>query len=352
MAKKMILFRADGNHIVGSGHVMRCLSIADASGLPCLFVLSDDNFKNMVAERGHSVYVMDTGGQPMEKEAPLLVNLINSYLPSALIMDSYSVTYPYLSSIHHACKNIFCNLMYVDDILAFPYPCDMLLNYNIYGYGKKAEYRAQYGHSGMEPPCFFLGPSYAPLRKEFQDLPVRMVKKNARDILICAGGADPGHILKCMADFISSNSQFTQFHFHFIVGAMNMDWGAIQHMLKHTTNVTLYYNTPNMQALMSNCDVAISAAGSTLYELCAAQAPTVTYTLANNQIPGAEEFSRRHILKYVGDVRSVGAARLSKELIYTALELAGNYDERARVAAFQKKLVDGKGAARIISALC
>ena len=105
-----------------------------------------------------------------------------------------------------------------------------------------------------------------------------------------------------------------------------------------------------MQGLMSRCDVALSAAGATLYELCAAQTPAVTYILADNQTPGAEGFEEYRVLPCAGDVRHMGERETAERLMGAVVKLAKDHGRREKMAARQRMLVDGKGAGRIAMA--
>lgn len=344
----MLLFRADGNPAIGAGHMMRCLSIAGAAKEPCHFLMADSCFYDMVVSKGYQVSVMNTDYRQMEKELPRLLELIQTLLPSVLFVDSYYVTAAYLSALREACGHISCKLVYIDDVLAFPYPCDILLNYNIYGPDKEQEYRQMYRTAGTEPPRFLLGPSYAPLRKEFQNLPERIVKPEVRHILISTGGSDPEHIARDLAAYITGHPDGLElFEFHFIIGAMNEDLDQIRQLTALSPNIMLHVNVNNMAELMCRSDLAVSAAGSTLYELCATQTPTITYVLADNQIPGAEGFERHGILRCIGDARAIGE-KLPERLIAEVLRLSNCHEERAVIAKRQRTVVDGNGAGHVV----
>lgn len=98
---------------------------------------------------------------------------------------------------------------------------------------------------------------------------------------------------------------------------------------------------------MQSCDVAVSAAGGTIYELCLTQTPTITYILADNQISGAEGFEKRGILSNAGDIRDVGLKKLAEDILSRAVGLAKDYDRRCKIAGKMRKVVDGQGAMRI-----
>lgn len=345
----MFLFRADGNPAVGAGHVMRCLSIAEAAKESCRFITADSCFRELIISRGYQVSVLNTDYSHMEDELEQLLALLQTLLPSVLFVDSYFVTAAYLSALRETCGHISCKLVYIDDVLAFAYPCDLLLNYNIYGPDKEQEYRDMYRSAEILPPRFLLGPFYAPLRREFQNLPERIVNQTVRHVLISTGGSDPEHIAKDLAAYMVSHpTDLTRLAFHFIIGAMNEDMEQIRQLTAQTPNIYLHVNVNNMAELMLRSDLAVSAAGSTLYELCAVQTPAITYVLADNQIPGAEGFERHGILRCVGDARKLGN-QLPKRLIHEVLRLAECYDERAEIAQRQKTVVDGNGAGHVVA---
>ena len=346
-----LLFRADGNPKIGSGHIMRCLSIADAArkqGRRCLFVMADGHFARTVEENGHEVLVLHTDYTDMLSESGSMQELIRSSRPAALFMDSYQVSPPYLAALQKACQAENGVLVYIDDIMAFPCPCDILLNYNIYGPDQEPRYRELYRMAGIASPRLLLGTAYAPLRAEFQNLPVRKVRRQAQKILISTGGSDPEHVsLKLAQYIIKEKESFGAFSFHFVIGAMNSDREELKQLAASHPFLILHSNVSYMQPLMSACDVAISAAGSTLYELCATQTPAVTYILADNQIPGAAGFAGRQLLCCAGDIRELGED-LAGLVLREAVNLAGDYERRVQTAERQRAVVDGGGAGRIL----
>lgn len=349
---RTILFRADGNSSVGSGHVMRCLSIADSArvmGYHCFFVTADASFTELIKEKKHENCVLHTDYKKLGEELGVFLHMIEDVQPEMLFIDSYYVDAQYLKTIWELCQRMASKLIYVDDILAFAYPVDILVNYNIYGPDKAKVYKELYEDAGMRLPQFLLGTAYAPLRLEFQGLPEREVRREAFNILISTGGSDCEHIGLALANYIiSKGEKLKNFTFHFIVGAMNEDVEELKRLALFSQQIKFYFNVPNIQEIMLNSDVAISAAGSTLYELCATQTPTLTYVLADNQVLGAEGFCKHNILKNCGDVRKLGAKRLSRRLIEEAVRLAADYESRSIIAAKMRTVVDGIGAVRII----
>ena len=356
----MFMFRADGNSQIGSGHIMRCLSIADAgqrdAGQDSLFVLAGDEFKEIIENRGFRCEILQGDYRKMEPETGKMEELIRRYAPSALVVDSYYVTSSYLEALKDCMEREKGRLVYVDDVMAFAYPCHVLINYNIYGPGQRGVYEELYREAKAAVPELLLGTVYVPLREEFQGLTARPVRQRAEDILISTGGADTEHIGLSLVRYLRETKglpegeRFDGFRFHVVIGAMNRDLEEIKKAAAGDERIVLHVQVRDMEGLMSRCDVALSAAGSTLYELCAAQTPAVTYILADNQVPGAEGFEQYRVLPCAGDVRHMGERETAERLLEAVVKLAGDHGRREETAARQRMLVDGKGAGRIAAA--
>lgn len=353
----MFLFRSDGNSDIGAGHVMRCLSIADMlleEGEKSIFVTVGADFKNEINRHGHEDHILYTDYNNMISETEEIGRLLHCCQPEAVFVDSYFVTGEYLEFLHHLCHEMRSALVYMDDIMAFAYPCDILVNYNIYGPGNAERYKELYSNAGMKLPELLLGPRYAPLRAEFRNLPHRELRKKVQNVLISTGGADAEHMGLKIIEAIKryeEKGKIADICFHFVIGVMNEDKEKIEEASKKISSVKLHYNISNMGELMQSCDAAISAAGSTLYELCATKTPGNTYILADNQIPGAEGFEHHGLLKNCGDVRKKSPEELAEKLLEETMNLVQNYDERVRIKTEMGRMVDGYGAGRIVKAV-
>ena len=219
------------------------------------------------------------------------------------------------------------------------------VNYNIYG--PDLDYAALYSKAGVPLPQLLLGPHYAPLRRQFQNLPPRAVRQKVQDILVSTGGADAQHIALQLAQYLSGQGSLEDVQYHFVAGAMNADLPALQAIARQCAAIRVHQNVQNMARLMRQCDLAIAAAGSTLYELCACGVPTVTYAFADNQLLGMRAFEKQGVMVGAGDVRSL---HIPLEVITSRVEeVSLNYKNRKRLASKMQRLVDGSGAGRIVN---
>lgn len=340
---KKILFRADGNAQIGAGHIMRCLSIGEAArdmGMECVYVTADDSFARVIQEKGFSCRVLHTLYSEMESELVRLKDVLREEQPQVIVVDSYAVTADYLKQLKPYGK-----IVYIDDLCAFAYPVDMLVNYNIYA--EKETYESLYTDSCTTLPDFLLGAKYVPLRREFQLVEVPEPREKVSDILVSAGGADPEHMaLKIMNCLIREEEMAGKYRFHFVIGSLEPDKVQIRETAASYPWITLHENVHRMSVLMLKMDLALSAAGSTLYELSSCGVPTITYVLADNQIPGALAFEKHGIMVYAGDCRR--KTDFFQNLCHEIMELSEDSEKRRSMSLRGMEVVGGKGAQRII----
>lgn len=333
----MILIRADANEKIGTGHVMRCLSIAQAftaQGETVQFVTADHCGDKLIRDRGFETVCLNTEWERLDCEVPALIEAIKDRTANLLLVDSYYVTEYYFKKL-----SPYIKLAYIDDMNQAVWDVDYLINYNIFA------------------PCFdyslydktrsklLLNPLYAPLREEFKGLPEHTIKKSVTNVLVSAGGADPEKVSAQLMSTICPNHP--EISFHFVIGALNPNINEL--MLYEDDNIILHINEKRMSDLMMTCDIAISAAGTTLYELCAAGIPTITYSLADNQIAAAMQFEKQGIMLSAGDCRTDDL--FVERVNYCLQELLNSINKRKDLSRKMQALVDGKGADRIVESL-
>lgn len=337
---KKIIIRADGNEYIGAGHIMRCMSIGKVAkrlGVDISFVTADKSFLSILQYNGFKVYVLDTDYKAMEIELDVFLPILLEEKPDVVILDSYYVTPSYMESVRNITK-----LVYIDDILAFPYPVDILINYNIYA--SKTKYLKLYGDKKI--PTMLLGCNYIPLRDEFQEGKAIKIEPAVKNILFSAGGADSERIALRFVENIIANESFNNVVFHIVLGSFEPDIDQIEEICKSNINIIPHRNISRMSDLMLQCDLAVSAAGSTLYELCACGVPTITYVLADNQLPGATAFSDLGIMVNAGDYRT--DENLIKNITNAILGLISDIEIRKLMQSKGMSFIDGNGAKKIV----
>lgn len=372
----MIWIRADAGKVMGTGHVMRCLSIAaqlkKMSAQVC-FLAADRETMEFLASKGVtarqeltgscepmrepsceedsaedktkessggsiSCYLLGTDYREMESELPLLREILTKE-PGPFLVDSYFTTPAYLQAVREltftAC---------LDEDHRFPYPVDMIINYNIFGetmgYGKDpAEKEAK----------LLLGLSYAPLREQFLHAEYR-VRQQAKKILITTGGADKYNLSGQILTRFLAAEEFAESEFLVVSGALNQYYEELKSISEKEPRVQLYRNVSNMAELMKECDLAVTAGGSTTYELCALGLPFLCFSFVDNQERIVRGFAGKKIVPFGGDYLADGEKMIEK-LTMAAEELAQDFEKRQAQCYAQRSLVDGQGAARIAEEL-
>lgn len=349
--QNMIIFRADGNAKLGTGHVMRCLSIADALSekkIESVFICSDHEMDGIISERGYRSVVLDTDYTKPEDETDKLMNLPEFRDATGMVVDSYFVTPKYFITIGDKIKTI-----YIDDYFS-PMPATGIINYNIYadrsGYENMRNDRGSTAFRGhlQTVPELILGPEYAPLRREFRDTPPIRIKEKAKKVLILSGGSDPAHVAPALAREVAERGDESM-EYHFVLGTLTDSAKQLKEYETKCPGIITHIGVKDMQALMRDCDMALTAAGSTMYELCACGVPSVNFSVADNQRLGAEAFLNKNIMLSLGMVNDT--KEFAKEALLQVLDLAENPEKRRVMSASAKRLVDGRGAGRIAGKL-
>lgn len=367
---RLIYIRTDGNSKIASGHLMRCISIADACeklGMDICFLVSDGESMSFLQEKSSAgfpiICLKNAAYDHLEQELPELLSLLaaNKAAKTIFLADSYYVTEKYLTSIRK-----FVKTAYLDDLMLFDYPVDLLVNYDVIPPGKMISYRSSYRNAGK----VLLGGAYAPLRSQFQnrEMPLR---KQAQNVLITTGGSDPLHF--CL-NFIRSWERTISLQepesvsipngitFHILVGSFNTDRDMLYTMAQTSAFLRLYENVTDMATLMESCDLAVSAAGTTLYELCALGVPAISYTMADNQILSANAFAESEVIPYSGDIRTSMEQVLKNIMLFltqmseysasaSPSATAASYEKRETAHKKMRRFIDGNGSDKIARAM-
>lgn len=331
----MIFIRTDANEQIGMGHVMRCMSLAHTlveRGGAVVFITADHKADVLIHDAGYKTICLDSHWDNLEDEISYLTKLIEKQKPQFILIDSYYVNHEYFRILSSYTKTA-----YIDDINRASWDVDILINYNIF-----ADVYDYSDYSGTKTKLL-ITPKYAMLRKEFKRSFKRKMNKTVSDIFVSTGGADPYNITEKIIMYICPKRN--DICFHFIVGPLNPKASHLKSLERD--NIVIIINTSEISRLMFMCDIAISAAGSTLYELCCTGTPTITYSMSDNQIMAAKRFDEKEIMINAGDCRDdpefINNLNLAIERLITDTELRKNY------TAKMQKLVDGNGTDRIAS---
>lgn len=336
----MIGFRADANKTIATGHIMRCMTIADALvslGEEVKFYVADEETAEFVKSRDFAYEVLDSDWNNPEGELETLAQKLIEDAVKTLVCDSYSFTKDYFNNLKCKTDNTV-KIVYMDDLCDDIYPVDMLINYNAYAH--TLNYEGKYDDSVQ----LLLGPMYAPLRPQFAG----QYSKNTygqRQVLIASGGGDPYGVCLALMEEIAQRKELMDIDFYVVAGGQT-DSDRMVRLAWCSHNIFIEKNVTEMAKLMSQCDVAISAAGTMLTELCAMKVPAIEYVMADNQQQNSDYYTSQGLMIDGGDVREdVKAA--AKHMVN---ELCDLLDDDLRLMDMKKRLAgicDGQGATRI-----
>lgn len=338
MIMKKICIRVDGNEIIATGHVMRCLSIAGQlrkMGAEIVFVVADERPCPMIEEMGFDTYVLNTVWNNMDTETERFSTYLESNDIRIVLLDSYFVTEDYLSNISKV-----ASICYIDDMDKFIYPVHVVINY---GLQCDRNYQSRYSAVGLDT-SFLLGCNYIPLREEFSYEPYSVKEKVSR-VLITTGGTDQLSMTYSLLEEFLADSILTRLEYNVIVGRFNKDKELLKSIAQRYTNVILHENVNNISYWMRKCDVAISAAGTTKYELSACGTPSICFEVADNQ-EGAKNWEKNGYMLYAGNAY-MEKDKCLRECCKKLNSLCDDYELRKNMSEKMQKLVDGLGAERI-----
>lgn len=362
-----VVFRVDASIQIGTGHVMRCLTLADAlkqQGAVCYFICREHpgNLIADVKQRGHSVYSLDyteqaksnehkkSGpvldhaawlGVTQEEDASVCISFIQPLQPDWLIVDHYAIDKHWGSKLRPYCNHI----MVIDDLADRHHDCDLLLDQT---FGRDSNDYKPLVPDHCELLC---GAQYALLRPEFAEWRDYSLKRRSagliEHLLINLGGVDKDNITtqilkSLMASPLPKNCRIT------VVMGATAPWveevKQQAEIMPWQTDVKVGVN--NMAELMANSDLAIGAAGATSWERCCLGLPSIMVVIANNQslIAG--------ILEDAGAALILEKEQIRSQMLLSYIEgLVSAPDKLIKLGSRAAKVVNGMGVTAVLKAM-
>lgn len=350
-----VILRVDASGQIGTGHLMRCLTLADAlkaRGALCRFVCRDvtDALATMICARGHELQRLarapdaasDNGGVGRaeqfavseEDDARQTAAAVGAGGCDWLVVDHYGLGSAWERRLRAAAKNI----LVIDDLANRPHDCDLLLDQNFY---LNAESRY-----GATPFQQLLGPRYALLREEFatQRAVVHPRSGALKRILVSFGGVDAANHT-AVAITALRHARLPELQVDVVIGAAHPHREQIAAACRDV-GFALHVQATHMAQLMAKADLALAAGGSTTWELCCLGVPAVVITAADNQLQLVHDCALAGVL-YAPESAGIGAEELGGHL----RSLAGNPLLREAMSRAAMQLVDGRGASRVLRCL-
>ena len=349
-----IAFRADASLTIGTGHVMRCLTLARelrARGHDCRFLCRDlpgglgaqvsaefpltllpaQDGPAPVGPPPHAAWA----GVPWQKDAAETRAAIAD--ADWLVVDHYAFDARWQA----AARPDGARVMVLDDLADRPHACDLLLDQNLGRDG--ADYDAVLPDHAER----LIGPRYALLRPEFAAArPAALARRGGplRHLVIAPGGVDAGNVTGLCLTALSAIRLPQGFRVTVALGPTAPHLAALRAMMLPFACTVLA--GADMAALMTDADLCIGAAGGSAWERCALGLPTLQLVLADNQRTGAAGLAKAGAAVPLGAPDDGLPDRLRAAL--------GTLSDPAQLAALSRaaaRITDGRGAARVADAL-
>lgn len=337
-----LFIRADATPRMGAGHLMRCLALAQAwqaQGGEVTFITACNNatLLQRLAAEGFNRLVL-AQAYPAQEDWETTSQAVAKHSDAWVVVDGYHFSPEY----HQKIKETGPQLLVIDDMAHLGhYYADVVLNQNLLV--------EQPTYSCAPSTRLLLGPRYALLRREFWPWRGwrREIPETARKILITLGGSDPDNqtlkVLKALKQLGTGELEAV-----IVAGANNPHLHQLKVAAHHSPfPLRLAHNATNMPELMVWADMAVSASGSTCWELALMGLPALLLVVAENQRPLATALQSSGIALNLGTASELDAAMLKNSL----KKLGEDGVLRSAMAQRGQKLVDGNGAARVVWAL-
>ena len=337
-----ILIRADASAEVGTGHLMRCLALAQgwrARGGQVSFITAceSEGLRERLLDEGFQAITLEYSyPDPADWEATS--QALAAHPNAWVVLDGYHFDPAYQRRVREADHP----LLVIDDMAHLDrYYADIVLNQNI---------NAEQLRYSCEPYTrLLLGTRYVLLRSEFLAWRgwQREIPKVARKVLVTLGGSDPDNqTLKVV--WALQQVDATDLEAVVVVGASNPHFRELQSAIRNPQfAIRLIQNVTNMPKLMAWADMAVSGGGSTCWEMAFMGLPNLTLILADNQRLIAERLDTVGATVNLGSYENLSAAEVAQALrrLLVATEM------RAEMARRGRELVDGEGATRVVDRL-
>jgi UDP-2,4-diacetamido-2,4,6-trideoxy-beta-L-altropyranose hydrolase len=310
------VIRVDASFEIGTGHVMRCLTLARslrATGANVSFICREDS--------GHLCNVIDAtkfhcsrlpkwpvecqSGEATpnaaigiaafrETDAWQTRAVIQSFggNPDLLVVDHYMLDKSWESVLRPNVGRIFV----IDDLANREHDCDILLDQNLHDLPNSR-------YSGLVPEGaqVFLGPRYALLRPEFDSAPAIPRTNGLRRMLVFFGGVDStNEALKIIQALCQMGSSAPETGV--VLGPANPHLDSVLSAASGAAGINVLRQTEDMARLMREADLGIGTCGMAAWERCSVGLPSLVVISADNQRDDAR------ILHAMGAARSLGDA--------------------------------------------
>ena len=351
-----VVFRADASTKMGSGHLMRCLTLAEElekNGSDVSFIsrAHEGNLNHLVSKKGFKVHELQNPisaklnkksikgdnynrwlAATEDKDAQETIKAIGIDKPDWLIVDHYALSEKWEKAVRPTVKNI----MVIDDLANRSHDCDMLLDQNWF---ENMETR----YKGLVPAgCTkLLGPEYALLRPEFFEARKLIKKRNGKvdRIFVFFGGSDP-HNLTGMTLRALSDSELAYLKVDIVIGENNPHNQELKKLTTSRVSTNLHIQVDDIVPIMTNADLAIGSGGVNTWERMCLGIPSLIISFAENHNIMLQDLLQHKFVNFLGNITKVDEFVIKKGVLDIISDRSLIKDQSKKI----NKLVDGSGS--------
>ena len=336
---KNLAFRVDAGNHMGNGHLMRCLALAQAwqdTGGEAVFITAcrNDNLLQKLKAEGFTVHLLPSEDSGWEEVRRIIAGYDNDWV----VLDGYHFDETYQQGI----KDDGYKLLVIDDRAHLGhYYADIILNQNLHA--------GQLRYTREPNAQLLMGTEYTLLRREFLAYKDngREIPERANKILVTMGGSDPNNIsLKVIQALGQVNVPGIEATV--AVGVGNQNNGMLEKAVGESpvpVKVVNYAN--NMPGLMAEADVAVTAVGITLWEICFSGLPALVIAHSDYQRASLRAIEQEGVAVSLGWQQDVVAGEIAEGL----RRMIASPELRRSMSCTQQRMVDGLGAKRVLGKL-
>lgn len=335
-----ILFRVEAGEEVGLGHLQRCLSLASALkelGIESIFAATGGRkTKERIEHSGFEVVLMSRIRSGSQADLQFVSGVAKNHSCSAVVTDCYAINAAYQTKLRLAPSYVVA----IDDLGVPPFTADLIINGGVLGTS------LPYHEAPKDSSCL-LGARYALLGEQYLNIPLKENGNNVDRILITMGGADPEDFTSRL--IIALDLLTEEFDLEIIVGPFNLHRQSIKETIcLSKRHINIHYSPASLYDLILSTQMAISAAGQTLYELAATGTPTIAIQTAGNQALNIAGFTEHGCTLQAAPSRQESM----EEVVASQVRcLLANPIKRNAMGLAGQQLVDGQGATRAARAI-
>jgi UDP-2,4-diacetamido-2,4,6-trideoxy-beta-L-altropyranose hydrolase len=338
-----LLIRADASVTAGTGHVMRCLALAQAwqdAGGHVVFAMAEGTDAVRARISSEKMEPVEVEAKPASADdARQTRELAQRSSADWVALDGYRFNADYRDELRSGgLKLIFLD----DEGIGTRCSAEIILNQNSDALEEK--------YPGREPQTeLLLGTRYALLRREFLTWRERKkeISGSARQLLVTMGGSDPDNLTSTVVEALRSITA-DGLQATVLAGGSNPHFESLREAVYGSASaIRLQASATNMPELMAQADLAIIAGGGTLWELLYMACPVISFSRNAVQSRILQHLHEKGVVRHLGDPRQAAPGRLAG----TITELAASSERRAAMAEAGRRQVDGEGAWRVCEAM-